>query len=224
MSDRNTGLFAAGHVSLDIVADLMAKAPGGLARELVGDEAPRIGHGEWNGQAFTHVALRVFEVGGLLLMDRTALPDSRDFEFHLGAGLSRHAGHAVYLFYDEERGAGGHARFQDGRLVSRVVFDGRDFSEVVRDLVGERPVTDLDPSDWLWPLIGESVEAGARPVFGPGVRTDDDLAAVIAAANNAPLPPRPVQPQSPQSAPQMRPQDPPTQRVLRGLLRRLKGE
>ncbi len=223
MSDRNTGLFVAGHVPVEAVAELLARAPGATGEGLVGEEGPRVGHGEWQGHAFTHVALRLFEVGGLLLMDRTEVPDSRELEVHLGAGLSREAGHAVYLFYDEERGAGGHARFQDGRLVSRVAFDGRSFTEVVRDLDGERPVEDLDPSDWLWPLIGEAVEAGARPVLGPGVRTDDDLEAIIRAAGSTPIPREAPPVAAPQASPQMRPQDPVSQRVVRGILRRLKG-
>ncbi len=223
MSDRNTGLFAKGHVPVEAVAELLARAPGGAADQLVGDEAPRVGHGDHNGQPFTHVALRLFEVGGLLLMDQAAAPDSRELEVHLGAGLSRLATHAVYLFYDEERGAGGHARFQDGRLVSRVAFDGRGFTEVVRDLDGERVVDDLDPSDWLWPLIGEAVEDGARPVLGPGIRTDDDLEAVIRAAGSEPIVQAPPPVTQPQASPQMRPQDPVSQRVVRGLLRRLKG-
>jgi hypothetical protein len=223
MSDRNTGLFAAGHVPVEAVADLLAKAPGGSAAALIGDEGPRVGHGEWQGQPFTHVALRLFEVGGLLLMDQASVPDSRELEVHLGTGLSRLATHAVYLFYDEERGAGGHARFQDGRLVSRVAFDGRGFSEVVRDLNGERPIEDLDPSDWLWPLIGEAVEDGARPVLGAGVRTDDDLEAVIRAAGSEAIEREPTPVIQPQASPQMRPQDPVSQRVVRGILRRLKG-
>ncbi len=224
MSDRNTGLFTAGHVPVAAVAELLAKAPGGTAGVLRGEEGPRVGHGEWQGHLFTHVALRLFEVGGLLLMDQADVPDSRELEVHLGAGLSRIAGHAVFLFYDEERGAGGHARFQDGRLVSRVAFDGRGFAEVVRDLGGEREVEGLDPSEWLWPLIGEAVEDGARPLFGPGVRTDDDLEAVIRAAGSEPIVREPSAANQPQAGPQMRPQDPVSQRVLRGILRRLKGE
>lgn len=222
MSDRNTGLFASGHVDGAAIAALLEKAPGGVGRGLVGEEGPRIGHGTWQGHPFTHVALRLFEVGGLLLMDQEQVPDSRELEVHLGAGLSRLASHAVYLFCDEERGAGGHARFRDGRLVSRVVFDGRGFSEVVRDLDGERPVTDLDPSDWLWPLIAEAVEDGARPIFGPGVRNDDHLEAIIEAAGGVALHPHAKPLHQPQSAPQIRPQDPVSQRVVRGILRRLR--
>ncbi len=223
MSDRNTGLFAAGHVPLAAVAELLSRAPGGDAKFLVGEEGPRVGHGEWKGQAFTHVALRLFEVGGLLLMEQASPPDSRELEVHLGMGLSRLATHAVYLFYDEERGAGGHARFQDGRLVSRVVLDGRGFTEVMRDLEGEHAVGDLDPTDWLWPLIAESVQDGALPVLGSGVRTDDDLEAIIRAAGSEPLVREGTTPvQQPQSASQMRPQDSMSQRVVRGLLRRLK--
>ena len=221
MSDRNTGLFVAGHLAPEEVAEVFAKAP--QSSELVGEEGPRVGHGDRDGHLFTHVGLRLFEAGGLLLMDKVEVPDPQELEMHLGATLSRMATHAVYLFCDEERGAGGHARFQDGRLVSRVVFDGREFTPVLRDLDGERPIEELDPSDWIWPLIAEALETGAQPVFGSGVRTDDDLEALIRMAGGEPVTPEADPVLQPQSAPQMRPQDPTLRRVLRGFAKKLRG-
>ncbi len=221
MSDRNTGLFVAGHLAPEEVAEVFAKAP--QSAELVGEEGPRVGHGDRDGHPFTHIGLRLFEAGGLLLMDEVELPGSQELEMHLGAALSSLATHAVYLFYDEERGAGGHARFQDGRIVSRAVFDGREFTPVARDLDGERPIEELDPSDWIWPLIAEALETGARPIFGPGVRTDDDLEELIRRAGGEPVTREAEPVHQPQSAPQMRPQDPALRRVLRGFKKRIRG-
>lgn len=187
MSDRNTGLFLPGHVPADAVAQALLSTPGLDASELTGDEAPRVGHGSWKGRPYTHVGLRLFEVGGLLLIDSVATPAAEELEMQLDTALSRRAGEAVFLLYDDEAGVGGHARFSSGRLASRRVIDGRANRPVVRDLGGERPLENVDASDWVWAPIAEAVEAGATPVFGPGVRSDDDIEALIRGANAQPV-------------------------------------
>ena len=146
MSERNTGLFLPGHVSPLEVAEMLSQAGGGSP----GPGAVRVGHGTWNGTMFTHVGVEAFEAGGLLLMEAVALPPEADPEMVLGCGLSAAHGSAVFLFYDEELGAGGHAIFRNGMLESRKVVDGRDLDPVERDLEGEVPVTDLDPSEWIF--------------------------------------------------------------------------
>ena len=187
MSDRNTGLFLSGHVAPEAVAQALLSTPGLDVAELSGDEAPRVGHGSRQGRPYTHIGLRLFEVGGLLLIDGVGAPGPDELEMRLGAALSKGAGEAVYLLYDDEAGVGGHARFSGGRLVSRKVIDGRANRPVVRDLDGERPLENVDPSDWVWAPIAEAVDAGATPIFGAGVRTDDDIESLIAGANSAPL-------------------------------------
>lgn len=187
MSDRNTGLFLAGHVPADAVAAAFSAISNLDPGELTGDEAPRVGHGQWKGRPYTHVGLRLFEVGGLLLIDSVGAPSDDELEMQLGAALSRRSGEAVFLLYDDEAGVGGHARFSSGRLASRRVVDGRGNRPVVRDLAGERPLEGLDASDWVWTPIAEAVESGASPLFGPGVRTDDEIATLIQNANAQPI-------------------------------------
>ncbi len=215
MSERNTGLFLPGHVSPLEVAEMLSQAGG----RSPGPGAVRVGHGTWKGRKFTHVGVEAFEVGGLLLMEAVELPPEADPEMVLGGGLSAAHGLAVYLFYDEELGAGGHAIFRDGTLESRRIVDGRDLDPVVRDLEEETPVVDLDPSEWIWPLVGDLVEAGAKVVVGPGIRTDDDIEALI---NEAGGEVAKVEPQVATPSSQVRPQDPQRSSRLLGLLRRVK--
>ncbi len=215
MSERNTGLFLPGHVSPLEVAEMLSQAGDGSP----GLGAVRVGHGTWKSKKFTHVGVEAFEVGGLLLMEAVELPPKADPEMVLGCGLSAAHGSAVYLFYDEELGAGGHAIFRGGALESRRVVDGRDLDPVERDLEGEAPVAGLDASEWIWPLVGDLVEAGAKVVVGPGIRTDDDIEALIQEAGGEMA--KVVQQVSTPSS-QVRPQDPKRSSRVLGLLRRVK--
>ena len=220
MSGRNTGLFLPGHVSAESLGDLLRTVPGLDVAALQGDEALRVGHGEREGRSYTHLGLRLFEEGGLLLMDQLALPEDDDIEVFLGRALSAAHGEAVYLFYDEERGAGGHALFKNGELVSRRIVDGRDFDPLLRDLSEERSLDDLDPSEWIWPLAAQLVQEGAEGVLGPGVCNDDDIAKVITEAGGVVVragPPPAVEPSS-----QVRARDPMRAGRLRGLLSRIR--
>lgn len=218
MSARNTGLFIQGHVDPQAVARAVWSHASIGPGDLHGQERPRVGHGTWQDTAYSLVALRLFEVGGLLLLESAELPGPDELERSLGQQLSAGGGLAVYLHYDEERGAGGHALFRDGRLVSRLVYDGKEYQPVVRDLDGERPLQVEDEEAWIWEDIARAVEQGAAPLFGPGLRTDDDLAALIQAAGAEPVdipPDLAEQPAEPPPAP-----DSPS---LRGLLRRIAG-
>jgi hypothetical protein len=197
MSDRNTMLVIPGHPPIPELARVIWSVPALAEASLSGEEAPRVGQATWTGDVadpsskgvpYTVVALRLFEVGGLRLMDETPLPPLDDPEMALGACLSEKYGQAVYLFYEEELGAGGHARFVSGKLVERHCVDGRQLQEVVRTLDGDHPVTQLDPSEWVWPLAGAALEEGASAIFGPGIRNDDHLAGLLAAANAEPIP------------------------------------
>lgn len=227
MSERNSGLFLAGHQPAAAVGRVFAEVFGPASAELVGEEAPRLGHGTRNGRAYTHIGLRLFEVGGLLLFDSEGLPADDEPEMRLGAALSRLAGQAVYLRYDDESAVGGHARFEGGRLVSRAAIDGRESRPVLRDLSGQRVLEGVDASDWVWTPIGDAVEAGATPLVGPGLRSDDDIEALISGANATPIvigaagAPRPA----PQAAPRPTPQAAPhTGGGLLGRLAKRVGE
>lgn len=215
MSDRNIGLFLPGHVAPDAVVRALLAIPDLSAGDFQGEEAPRVGHGSWNGRPYTHVALRLFEVGGLLLLDAVGLPPAQEVEMALATSLSKLAGSAVYLAYNDESALGGHARFEGGSLVSRRAIDGRGNRPVVRDLAGETPLQSVDASDWVWTPIADAVEAGALPLFGAGFRTDDDIAKAIELANAKAAPmttpaasaaspaPRPA-PTPPKAAPEAR--------------------
>lgn len=221
MSARNTGLFVRGHVPAERIAALIWAHPSIRPGDLVGDEAPRAGHGRRDGRDYTLVALRLFEQGGVLLLESPECPPEDELEQALGRALSADGGAAVFLHHDEERGAGGHALFRDGALVSRLVYDGKAYQPVVRDLAGERPYTVEDEEAWLWEDIARAVELGATAVLGPGVRTDDDIAACIDAAAVRPVPPPAGAPRAPTGTPAGA-ASPGGQR-LRGLLRRLAG-
>ena len=221
MSGRNTGLFLPGHVSAESLGDLLREVPGLDMAAFQGDEALRVGHGQRDGRSYTHVGLRLFEEGGLLLMDQLALPEDDDIEIFLGCALSSAYREAVYLFYDEERGAGGHALFKEGALVSRRVVDGREFDPLMRELSQESPLEDLDPSEWIWPLAAQLVEEGAKGVLGAGVCNDDDIASLIEEAGGIEVrtgPPPAVEPVS-----QVRARDPMRAGRLRGLLFRIRN-
>ncbi|MCB9745075.1 MAG: hypothetical protein H6740_20975 [Alphaproteobacteria bacterium] len=197
MSERSTGLFVAGHVDPQEVAATLLRAPGVRAADLQGEETPRVGHGQRGEVPFTHVGLRLFELGGLLLIDRTELPGADELEAYLGMQLSGAHGQALFLHYDDEQGVGGHALYEDGVLVSRQAVDGRWDEPIFRDLDGERVLDDVDPSHWVWPRIADAVEAGARRLFGEGVRSDDDIEALIKAAAATPVPVSPARPEAP---------------------------
>lgn len=186
MSERNTGLFLPGHVPADAVVRALLSIPGVSAADFQGDEAPRVGHGERQGAAYTHVALRLFEVGGFTLFDAASLPGPEDFEMALGTALSRAHGKALYLMFEDEKAVGGHALFEGGRLVSRQAVDGVASRPVVRDMNGERQLAQMDASDWVWAPMGDAVAAGSAALFGPGVRTDDDIEQLIQAADAKP--------------------------------------
>ena len=46
------------------------------------------------------------------------------------------------------------------------------------------PLENLDSSDWVWPLIGDALEQGARAIVGLGIRDDDDIERLIEAAGS----------------------------------------
>lgn len=223
MSARNTGLFVRGHLDPGRVARLLASHPAIGPGDLAGDERPRVGHGRWKDQDYTLVALRLFEVGGLLLLDTAELPPDDELERALGQELSRDGGLAVYLHYDEERGAGGFALFRDGVLVDRRFYDGRDYQPVVRDLLGERPLQVADEEAWIWEDIGSAVELGAGALFGPGIRTDDDLAALIEAADAQPVDPPGMTAAAREPGAPSRAEGPGLRRMLRRLAGRSRG-
>jgi len=187
MSERNTALLLSGHVPAERVAAAVRAAFGPLLAELTGEEVPRLGHGIRVGRDFTLVAIRLFEVGGLRILEDAALPGPDDLEHALGRTLSSGGGNALFVHHDEERGAGGHALFRNGQLAGRRFYDGRGLGPVLRDMDGEHEIAEPDEGDWIWDLIGDAVEEGTAPIVGPGVRTDDDLEAVIKAASALPL-------------------------------------
>ncbi|MEE2750741.1 MAG: hypothetical protein VX519_04880 [Myxococcota bacterium] len=221
MSDRNTGLFIPGHVSQKEVGALLSSAGAEDGQNGCGEV--RVGHGEHKGTAYSHVGVELFEKAGLVLMDQLEWPHADDPELQLAVALSEQHGLAVYLFYDEERGAGGHALFRAGKLESRKVVDGRDLDPVVREGDQEEPLSDLSISDWVWPAAGDAVESGAKELFGPGIRTDDDIEALIRAAGSEPVV-VPMRVDASTTTSQVRSRDPVRAGRLRGLLARVKRE
>lgn len=223
MSERNTGLFLPGHLSAERLKAAFLACSAAPLEHLVGPEAPRLGHG-LRGQPYTHVGLRLFEVAGLRLLDEDDVPGPDDLEVQLGVALSAAAGRAVFAVYEEEQGYGGVAIFEAGRLVERRCFDARGTAPVRRDLTGAAVLRGLDPSDWIWRPASEAIEAALLPLVGPGVRTDDELLALIEGASASPvaLPGRPA-PAVPRTG--GAPEPPPRKRdrllgLARGLLRR----
>lgn len=201
MSARNTALLLPGHQDPEAVAAAFWAAPDLQADLFVGPERPRIGHGVRGGRPYTLLALRLFEVAGLRLMDEQPIPGPEDLEVHLGQALSALAGQAVYVFYDEENAAGGAALFSQGRLQSRQCFDARPTQPVRRDLSAEEPLVGLDASDWIWVPASDAIEAATSPLLGAGIRDDDDIETLIEAAPAEPFGPATVTPEALQTPP-----------------------
>ena len=113
--------------------------------------------------------------------------------------------------------------FRSGEFERRKVVDGRDLDPVVREGDQETLLTDLNTSDWVWPAAGDAVEEGAKELFGPGTRTDDDIEALIRAAGSEPVVVTPRVDASATTS-QVRSRDPVRAGRLRGLLARVKKE
>jgi len=224
MSERNLGLFLPGHVPAAAVLAALESAPGLDTGELYASGAPRVGHGLREDRRYTHVAIPFFEEVGFLLLGETPLPASNDLEMHLGRTLSAAHGTALLLQYDDETGWGGSARFEGGALVARDAVDGREMDAVRRDLDGELVLDNLDSSDWVWPHLADAVASGAAVMFGAGIRTDDDIATLIAGASALAEPAAETVPHDPAATPQMRVQDAGDPGRLRRLLHRLAGK
>lgn len=181
MSERNTALLLPGHVLAEQVVAAIAKIP--EVEDLVGEEAPRIGHGEHRGVAYTFVGWRLFELGGLALLEQLDLCDGDEPEVLLGEELSKLHDRAVFVLYDEETAYGGFSLFEGGRLTDRKAVDARWDAPVRRTLIQEDVLDDLDPSDWIWPMLGDFVEEATGALGLEGIRTDDDIEALIKASN-----------------------------------------
>ena len=215
MSERNTAMLMAGHVPVDDLLAAFAALPD--AGPLLGEEAPRIGYGCWRGQDFTYVGWRLFEVVGFALLEELDPQDGEEPEVLLGEELSKLHHRVVYLLYDEERGFGGFSLFEAGRLNDRKAVDGRWDVPVRRSLVQEDVLDDLDPSDWVWPLLGDVIEEGASTLGLEGLRNDDDIEQLIAAAGARPHEVGERRAQSEESRPRKRDR---LLGALRGLLKR----
>jgi hypothetical protein len=199
MSARNTGLFVLGPVSDDRIRAAFHAWPSYAPEHFAGEEAPRVGRTVWQGVDITHIALRVFEVAGLRLMDEDPIPDPTDLEMVLGRELSRDAP-VVYAFYEDETMAGGGARFDRGTLTYRTCIDGRVAHPVRRDLQATTRIPDLDPSDWIWPHASRALSAAFADHLTPAPTTDDDLEQLILAANAKPLVPGAAPSRTPEPA------------------------
>ena len=186
VSERNTALFVLAHLSDEDLCNAFQAWPDYDPAHFAGEEGPRVGRGEWHGQPFTHVALRLFEVAGIRLMDEDELPDNSDLEMVLGRSLSMHAP-VVFGLYEDEEMAGGGARFEGGELVYRVCIDGRLVKPARRGLSETKEIPDLDTSHWIWPHATKAL----REAFGDGFESppgnDDELEEMIDAADAGPL-------------------------------------
>ena len=218
MSARNTALLLPGHWPSQDVLAIFWSAPNLVREHFAGPEHPRVCHGVRDAAAYTLLRLRLFEVAGLQLMDSPTLPAPDDLEQYLGCALSDLAGTAVFVFYDEEHGAGGAAVFSQGALQSRRCFDARGTQPVHREGDQETPLRGLDPSDWIWAPASTTIDAALTPLVGAGIRDDDDIDELIQAAQEvSPPPPTPPPATPPPATP------PPASRSRRRLRDRLKG-
>lgn len=170
MSSRNTGLFVSGHLSEETAARLRSN---GI----------RVGQSTRRRKRYTHLGLSELEDNGSVLFDQLEIP-SEDPLVSLLEDISQEQGKAVLLFCDDETGAGGHVLYDQGKLSSRRIIDGRAYTPVERSIDSETVLDELDSSDWVWPLIGDALEQGARAVVGLGVRDDDDVESLIEAAGS----------------------------------------
>jgi hypothetical protein len=171
MSTRNTGLFVPGHVD-----------PASLGES--GHGVLRVGHGLRKGKRYTHIGIDSFEKSGSPLFDQLETPESEDAAFALASSLSAKHGRTVLLFCDDELGAGGHVCFEEGEMVSRDIVDGRAYTPVRRGLHKEEVLENLDPSEWVWPLIAEALNKGAKGTVGTGIRDDDDIESLMREAGS----------------------------------------
>ena len=186
MSDRNTALFVLAHLSDDDLRAAFQAWPSYDPDHFAGEEAPRVGRAQWHGQPITHVALRLFEVAGIRLMDEDALPEDSDLEMVLGRSLSKHAP-VVFALYEDEAMAGGGARFEAGELAYRVCVDGRLVKPARRGLSQTKEIPDLDASDWIWPHATKALREAFGDGFDSAPSNDDELEKMILAADAAPL-------------------------------------
>ena len=170
MSSRNTGLFVSGHLSEETAERLRSN---GI----------RVGQSTRRRKRYTHLGLPELEDNGSVLFDQLEIP-SEDPLVSLLEDISQEQGKAVLLFCDDETGAGGHVFYEQGKLSSRRIIDGRAYTPVERSIDSETVLDELDSSDWVWPLIGDALEQGARAVVGLGVRDDDDVESLIEAAGS----------------------------------------
>ena len=209
MSSRNTGLFVSGHISENTTATLQS-------------QGIRVGLSTRRRKRYTHLGVPDLEEHGSPLFDQLDLP-AKDPVVALLQETSSEYGKAVLLFCDDETGAGGHVLFEKGVLQSRRIIDGRAYTPVERDAKAEVPLENLDSSEWVWPLIGDALEQGARSVVGMGIRDDDDIEALIEAAGSMAVEEF-KRPSSQQSAPeaQVRGRSERVGRLLGRIRRRLK--
>lgn len=201
MSDRNTLLLVSEPITEQQVSAAFCTAFGDSIAELEGIEAPRLGRVSRGAQSITVISLRLFEVGGVRSLEDDVVPPADDEEVALAVALSQGGRTVCFVHYDEERGAGGHVVWRNGQLASRRFYDGRGLGVVLRDLEGSHPIAEPEDGDWIWDLIGDAVEEGVRDFAGAGVRTDDDIEALIREADPRPVSlaerPPSVAPQSP---------------------------
>ena len=170
MSSRNTGLFVAGHLTEE-------------AAEAFRSQGIRVGHSTRRRKRYTHLGISDLEEGGSVLFDQLEVPEDDGVVLLLKEVSVAH-GKAVLLFCDDETGAGGHVLFEKGALHSRRIIDGRAYTPVERSADSEQPINQLDNSDWVWPLIADALEQGARSIVGMGIRDDDDIESLIEAAGS----------------------------------------
>jgi hypothetical protein len=188
MSSRNTGIFLRGHVSNDALAECLWAVGGLDSGHFRQDEAIRAGQGTLNGHEYTLITARLFAIAGFAMLDDAELPPAEDLEMVMGARLSARFGEVVFLAHDDEHGWGGYARFVDGKLTARRVVDGRGSRPVRREGNVESPLTGIDESEWVWPVLAQLVAEGAESILGEGVSTDDDIEARVVAAAVKPIP------------------------------------
>jgi len=143
---------------------------GGLrAGDFSGADAPQLAVTTGPGGPVSVIGLPLWDEGGLRVLDEATVPGPEVLDAHIGRALTARGATAVFVAYDEERGAGGYLRFDGGVPVSRLVFDGRGRGPVRRTLtaVTDEPDDAGDGSEWLWGRIEGALREGAAPFIGP---------------------------------------------------------
>lgn len=166
---RCAALLVGARLSPGDVAAAFGSFSGLRPGDFSGSDAPQLAVATGPAGPLSVIGLPLWDEGGLRVLDEATVPGPEVLDTHLGRAFSARGLVAVFVAYDEERGAGGYLRFEGGVPVARLVFDGRGRGPVRRTLaaVTDEPDDAGDGSEWLWGRIEGALREGASPLIGP---------------------------------------------------------